>query len=535
MKRDPTDWSAVWEQTLEILQTLEYKCGVYNLIVDGIPIWWFARSNFLDQMNVFLGQSTLAVESIKAQADRKGTLPYCRVLSKSGPVFAVRSVVGGLRFLAAKGQRRPVLLLSHPRDLRRGTDGNWTHTYYGHLLNRLEQNAVIVERIAFTEQSYYSLRHSKDTIFMDWAVAWAALKHMVRRASSREVIGWSDFASQCHSHQFSGISSERVVEFVRQSVSSHQRMAVVKVNAARLILKNLAPRVVLITHYDSDPKAFIFAAKEMRIPTIELQHGAIGYESGYTYFIPSSYRGPRVVPDHLFVFGKAFRDELLSERRGNGFGPEQISVTGLARLSAFVRESQGCEDAIRNKTRTKLGVADDAFLVTVTLSYLPSRDLFPFLEQCLEQVTEAVLCIKLHPLSGHADGVVPVNLAQHSRVRVISDKDVDLYELLLSSDLHATANSTVLLECLSLGVPNVVVKLAYYQPIFRLGGQVYEDTCAYAETPAELVSQIRRMCREPEYREQLIANGRQAAKDIFYMEEAPDELMAKKILEMINA
>jgi len=538
MSEAARSWRSVWEQTFAILRTVEQNCGAYNLTINGIPIWWFARDNFVTRLTAFLGRSTPAVEMILSGVERKGVLSYRRVISKYGLVFLARCVVGAVRLVAAKTRHPSILFVSHPRDLRRDRNRNWTHTYYGELLKRIGQRAAIAERVAFDENGCTSLLHGKDRVFMDWAMAWAVLNYETDRWSSKKLVGWDDFLSRCRCCHFDGISSEGVIEFAKHSIDMLRRMAAIKVSMARLILRHLAPEIVLVTHYDSDPKAFIFAAKEMGIPTVELQHGVMGYGPGYTYFIPDDYEGPRVIPDRLFVFGEAFRDELLSGRRGNGFSEEQIVVTGFPMLSAVARDAQLRRDAIRREVRTRLGVPEDVFMVTVTLSGFPGyreAEFLRFLAQVIERTKDVVVSIKLHPSSGSGRALPLEQLARHSRVRIVPDRDVNLHNLLIASDLHATVYSTVLLEALALDVPNVIVKLSYYQSVLRYGDRSYDHACVHVETPEEFVMQVQRVRREAAYRDELISRGREPARAVFHMVEPPDQVMTRKIRETINA
>ena len=88
-----------------------------------------------------------------------------------------------------------------------------------------------------------------------------------------------------------------------------------------------------------------------------------------------------------------------------------------------------------------------------------------------------------------------------SRVRVILDKDVDLYELLIASNMHVTVYSTVFLECLSLEVPNVIVKCPGYEVAFEL---VDRQDLLVAGTPQELVALVRKLAGSSGYRDEVI-------------------------------
>lgn len=88
----------------------------------------------------------------------------------------------------------------------------------------------------------------------------------------------------------------------------------------------------------------------------------------------------------------------------------------------------------------------------VTSQWAVNIWLSDFLSKVLSLVKEENIFILLKPHPGEIDQWRSVygKIINHPRLRVVTDREIDLYEALIASDIHATISSTVFYESLSL-------------------------------------------------------------------------------------
>ena len=167
-------------------------------------------------------------------------------------------------------------------------------------------------------------------------------------------------------------------------------------------------------------------------------------------------------------------------------------------------------------------------MVTVTTQPTVKSSLSMFLDHALKELEGMgiLLCLKPHPSELDTWRSSYANLLNDSRVRVILDKDVDLYELLIASDLHVTVCSTVFLECFSLGVPNIIAKCPGYEFVFDV---VSNGEVLVAETPADFAMLVRKFMESPWYRHQIIWQGKQIGAKYFAIDGDPESNILSQI------
>jgi len=198
-------------------------------------------------------------------------------------------------------------------------------------------------------------------------------------------------------------------------------------------------------------------------------------------------------------------------------------------MSSFLRKFQNGKKLLKVRIREKIGIKEDDFLITVTSGHDTSRYLSPFLEKVISLSKDFIICIKLHIGEVGKWEYVYKNIANHPRIRIISDNIIDLYDLLFASDVHATVYSTVHLECLALGIPNVIIKIPGYISVFQLANK---NDLIYVRTALQFVKEIKKLQENENYRNRIIERGKCAAKRFFYLDQNPEDLMEKEIMKI---
>lgn len=186
------------------------------------------------------------------------------------------------------------------------------------------------------------------------------------------------------------------------------------------------------------------AARECRIPVLDLQHGLI--DTFHPYYQYSGglrrYKSQMIVPDLLGVFGEAHRDSLLQP----GFwSPEDIAVVGSRQISEARRVD--CPQPTHRQV----------FFPTQWVLPQETRRLVRHL---LQDATREgfLLTLKPHPLEALQVVQEYRSLAESHKGHLrLADQNEDLAGLIRSSHLTIGFDSTVLLEAVALGRPVVSV------------------------------------------------------------------------------
>jgi len=514
------------EQALRIMKILEHDCRAYNLAIGGVPVWWFARSDFFYQLVNALSEDNKAAQEYSAKlAHSQKSVSWLRVVNpRIMIVFLIRTLLGLWRWMLSK-KRISVLFMSQPYRYRKLTDSLDDDVFFYRLYKHLSDH-VIVETSTLTTIDAKTMCRRKDVIFLDWALAWGALHYYCGRREVLPIENWTVFTQACNGQDFDGISAEHLIELIQQDLALMRAMVLIKAKMADVVLNLLHPKAIVIAcSYDTDSRSFILAAKKRHIPVFELQHGTISkYNVAQVYFLPENFSGWRLVPDRLLVFGDLYRETVLALE--NPFGPQQVVVTGFPRMTHFLGSYRQKRAEIRTAVRAKLGVSEDDFLVVITSHKSVSTGLASFLTQVLPLTDEhTFFCVKLHPL--YESSQAYQGLLSHPRVQVLGDEDIDIYSLLTAVDVHSTIHSTVLVECLLLEIPNIVIRTREYY-----GDESYEDACIYVETPRLFATELSRLNHDPAYRNRIINRGREFGRRFYYTDTPAEELITREIRQL---
>jgi len=530
MKFNDRNASPALDQARSVIRTLEEQCGIWNLQVRDIPIWWFARLEAYEQLVTYCRSNSEQELSVDGKNKLELVPRFLSICSK-GVVFGLRALSGMVQttYMKARFRKRPVMFLSVPADFRGVRGKEVSDIFLGLIYKEMHEDAIVVERTTLSKWDFHSLVFRRKAVFFDWLLLRAVLKLFPNLREPPRIEGWHALCSKCQGMDFGSISSEHLLNMVHSIIAGLSRKVVVQVEAAAMALQTVKPKgVIEICSYDSAPRAINLVAKRYGIPIMELQHGFISKSHmGYTYFIPDDYQGERPVPDRIMVYGEAFKKAILTT--GTAFIPENTVVTGFPRLSAFLNkvESEG-RNSLRKRIRQYLGIAQDTFVLTITTQPTTSSCLGTFLEEVLRTLDgdKYALYVKPHPSEAETWKKSYGDIIQDHRVRIVTDRGIDLYELLVASNAHVTVYSTVFLECFALGVPNIIIGCPGYQHVLEL---VDEEEIVLVNDEEAFVAELTKLARDVVYRQEVVRRGMETAKRFFALGNSPVEMIRREI------
>lgn len=195
----------------------------------------------------------------------------------------------------------------------------------------------------------------------------------------------------------------------------------------------------------------IAAARELGIPTVGVQHGAIS-PSHVMYTVPKGYIDGAPIPDYFAAYGEFAKDTVSVH---GAYPAERVWVTGAPRFDHLVNNRKDKQAA-----RSQLGLPRHARVLLLTTQSYPW---FPEVAATLAAESRArrdwVLCIKTHPLStAHIEVYRDLaDSAEENNVRLFHS---DLYELITACDVLISCSSTTVLEAVLTGRPTICVNFS---------------------------------------------------------------------------
>jgi len=527
--------STAFNQALSVIRVLETECDVWTLKTRDIPIWWFVRGRFYTQLLKHFDREQGEAPPINRVRVFESLSHLLSACSKA-MIFGIRSLCGmiGLTRLKARFRKGPIMFLSVPAAFRGVKREGLSDIYFDPIYRRIANKSIVVERTSLSKWDFHSLLFRKDAIFFDWMLLRAILKLFPYLWETPKTEGWRAFYANCQGVDFGSISCDRLLDMLHSVIDGLSRKVIVQVEASKMLLQKVNPKAIVeICSYDSAPRAMNLVARKHGIPIIELQHGLISQNMSYNYFVPDDYQGEKPLPNKILVYGDASKQSILGA--GTAFSSGNIDVVGFPRLSEFLKKlkSEG-RDSLREKTRDHLRLPQDAFVLTITSQPTTSHCLSNFLKKALERLEgdDFTVLIKPHPSEAETWKRSYGDIIQDRRVRILTDKDIDLYELLVASDVHATVCSTVFLECFALGVPNIIIGCPGYSNVLQL---VDQNEIIIVKDPSEFIAQLKRLNEDAEYGEMIVKKGAEASGRFFASDNSPVDAIIKEIEQCSGA
>lgn len=201
--------------------------------------------------------------------------------------------------------------------------------------------------------------------------------------------------------------------------------------------------------------------------SIELQHGIITNEHpGYIY--PSfAYRyAPHFFERKLLVYGKA-TEKILT--RYSIFKKNQMEIIGNPRIIKYKQAFSPVHQERKLILFTSQPFEQDGKGTGYYEAVIPVLKAVSKYMESNSEWKGFQLAIKLHPRENNS--VKETYLSALPQC-IVYDNSTQLYELLLQTSLHITANSTTLYEAAVFGAPTIAVMYSAYDPKVIFGKEI---------------------------------------------------------------
>ena len=261
-----------------------------------------------------------------------------------------------------------------------------------------------------------------------------------------------------------GISTyELLVNDFEELFNSFKAIAsMAMIEASNKIIEVKKPsELVMHDEYGAIQISLLYAAKNRHIPSLSLQHGLI-YDDVFAYthniedFNNKKSELDFVLPDRMCVWSERSKNTLITSAK---FHPDSIIVSGDPKTDNLDGIKKHLE---RQKILHRFKIPDDKKIILFATENLPNlkeRELVAnTVLKAISELEEFFLVIKLHP--NEFDSSLYQKIANELNMKsYLILKDVNLYEVIYSSDLVIISYSTVGVEAMRMSKPVISLNL----------------------------------------------------------------------------
>lgn len=439
---------------------VESKYGLLEESVNGYQFWVYLRTDlkarYVQEMGKLQGNGENQQQSRNSKI--KTRLERIRDIAVKGRIPRVKC---------------DLLVLNHPRRVL--IDGVYECVYTEDIVRNTESAVVLEEPYGNT---HYRPANTKNLVYTDIIDLYSFL--------------YCSFLRYFFSHKYRRIK-ETMLEKIRKPIEELNEAYGVEMEAGQFandlifgyciykteysyykrILNKLKPKAILeVVSYNRKCMTINELAKEMGIPTVEMQHGVLG-EEHIAYHYPEGHTVLQF-PDYVFTFS-----DYWNKKTKMPIPEENKKATGYPYLEKMAQRYAGSEKDEKRRTILFLSsgpIGDRLSAVAVKLEKLLGRDQYRII-------------FKLHP-NEYAGWRESYPGLARSGVEVIDDSRTNLYYLFAISDIQVSGfNSTTIFEGLYFGLPTYILNYCVLKEIVELCD---EGAASYFETAEELAGLIRK-------------------------------------------
>ena len=319
--------------------------------------------------------------------------------------------------------------------------GRYENMYIGPVMNTIDKDKQLLLEYPAPDFGHYSDIDKNNIYFPDWDIIKIFIKARFRKkkritdtASLRALYKLFDLAFDAHFLNDRLNKTFLFIEFFKK------------------FLKKIHPRVVLlIDGYNYKQMALIFAAKELGIPIIELQHGLIN--TSHMAYMYSQVIDKRLFADYLFTFGEYFSG--IIERNSAAWGKERVLSMGFPYIETIKERPAELPERL-------IELAGQHTIIYVTSQWTVRDNLKSFIIQLSEKLDrEYFIFYKIHPGEKNAFSFYKEFAGKHN-LELILDKTVNSLEIMKVADVHSTVYSTSYFESVFFELPNIFIEALRY-------------------------------------------------------------------------
>ncbi|WZL73678.1 hypothetical protein QBE52_02780 [Clostridiaceae bacterium 35-E11] len=334
-----------------------------------------------------------------------------------------------------------LLVLPHNRKIKNGE--YFECIYTDPIIRNLEDSEYIVFESAFEGKHYKNLNNNVRYLDLIDIVGYVGAK-LIRKKEVIELINIEIKKIIKDLDDVFGISIDenKILTFIQ---TLYKRWLIQRILIEKLITRFKPKCIIEVVYYSLSNMIVNEIANDLKITTIELQHGTMGkYHAAYNY--SEKVRLP-YLPNKMFLFSDYWKaNTKLPQSEDN------LIVTGFPYIDNKIIE-------IEHKSKEKVGRSKKTilFISQLTIGELLSKFACEFIDR-IKGSTDYKIIYKLHnsEFSTWRERY-PWLVAIEDQIEIIDDNDRSIYEFFRISDIQIGVYSTAIFEGLAFNLKTFLV------------------------------------------------------------------------------
>lgn len=386
--------------------------------IDGFYFWGYIR--FYLYSFILNSKEGLQKES-KVYCNTKTLVGLFRSLTINNPFLAKGNV--------------DYFISQHPRKIKK--DNYYECIYTDDIINKLNSPCLVIERPY--ERIHYTPAKNKNVKYTDFITAKSMVKSkfIIKKHATRiiekEVQTIVNDINRIYNVEI------KVEEVVRHTINAYKRWLVQKPLLKRLIKKHTPKCILEVVYYSFMNLVINEVAKEEKIPTIELQHGTMGYYH-IAYNFSERCELP-YLPDKIFLYSDYWKGNTRLPQK-----EEDLIVTGYPYMEKKIAEKK-LKNNINDREKNKITIL---VISQLTIGNVLSKFVVDLVREMKEAGIKYKIIYKLHGSEYSSwKSRYPWLEQIKGEIEIIDNNEKSIYEYFAISDVQVGIYSTALFEGLA--------------------------------------------------------------------------------------
>ncbi len=317
-----------------------------------------------------------------------------------------------------------------------------------------------------------------------------------------------------------------VKQAVNHIITKDAEQMICEIESIKRLLKHFSiNRILLRASFHDHFYVIAKLARQMGIPSLELQHGLENSESVFGYS-----------PDRVECFaayGKLTKEIFINQRND----PQRIAKVGSPRFDRYIRQKSDRQTVETLRTRLNLDPSHPVILLIVPLVMAPVMswtynsynivEIFQSVRKAQKEMPELQVVLRPRSVGLREQFCQKVAAEIFKKDAIIAEYE-DIKTLLTLSDVVVSSRSTVVLEAMIIGKPVILFTMKGGVAQFQL----FEDAGALriAHTAEEISTHIHSLIFNSKAREEMIKNASAFLKENYLF----DGKSSARIVEILK-
>lgn len=421
----------------EILLKLEQNFDLFNLELRGFRIWWMSRYKVYENIQATLNNRNKENNKSSTDIDLKKYLSNGKYLSSFK--WGINNYIQSDILCISGTTLRRKIVDNKYFDIIFDFIGKYDKSNYG-ILNTLSGNGF--------EKNHYTLKC--------YNMCNLTLKNHIIKAIYKIKLNKEE--KEYISYKFKKVERYLKNEYninldLTRVVCEQTAILFSQYKIALRIIRKINPKVLYVEcAYSPTHLLFVYAAKVLKIPVVEFQHGLISSKHiGYKYNESTYKIDP--VPDYICVYGSYF-ETIIRKMNPN------LKLNIIRYGYPFLYE-----ELLGKKNNNLIENKEFDYLIT-TQGEEYSDYWVKFIQGLLEKDKSCKVLLKVHP------NEILIYKQLYSKIlsssRVVVSQNENIYDCFKKSKRHISCFSTCHYEALVYDIPTYVIKFPGWQHVRML-------------------------------------------------------------------